>query len=63
VLKKRLIVSLGGKASEAVYYGDEFISAGATQDLNQANQLALNMIERFGMGNKLQNFYKQNENI
>jgi cell division protease FtsH len=63
ILKKRLIIALGGKAAEAVYYGENFISVGATQDLNQANQLALNMIEKFGMGNKLQNFYKQTENI
>jgi len=63
LLKKRLIIALGGKAAEAVYYGDNFISAGATQDLNQANQLALNMIEKFGMGDKLQNFYKQTENL
>jgi cell division protease FtsH len=63
LLKKRLIIALGGKAAEAVFYGDDYISAGASQDLNQANQLALNMIEKFGMGNKLQNFYKQNENL
>jgi len=63
LLKKRLIVALGGKAAESVFYGDDFISVGATQDLNQANQLALNMIEKFGMGKKLQNFYKQTENL
>jgi cell division protease FtsH len=63
LLKKRLIIALGGKAAEAVFYGNDYISAGASQDLNQANQLALNMIEKFGMGNKLQNFYKQNENL
>ena len=63
LLKKRLIIALGGKAAEAVFYGESYISAGASQDLNQANQLALNMIEKFGMGNKLQNFYKQNENL
>jgi len=63
ILKKRLIIALGGKAAEEVYFGNDFVSAGATQDLNQANQLALNMIEKFGMGNKLQNFYKQTENL
>ena len=63
ILKKKLIISLGGKAAEEVYFGNDLISVGATQDLNQANQLALNMIEKFGMGNKLQNFYKQTENV
>jgi cell division protease FtsH len=62
LLKKRLTIALGGKAAEEIYYGNDFISAGATMDLNQANQLALSMIEKYGMGNKLSNFYKQNEN-
>jgi len=62
LLKKRLVIALGGKAAEEIYYGNDFISAGATMDLNQANQLALSMIEKYGMGNKLSNFYKQNEN-
>jgi cell division protease FtsH len=62
LLKKRLTIALGGKAAEEIYYGSDFISAGATMDLNQANQLALSMIEKYGMGDKLSNFYKQNEN-
>ena len=62
LLKKRLTIALGGKAAEEIYFGNNFISAGATMDLNQANQLALSMIEKYGMGNKLSNFYKQNEN-
>jgi len=63
IFKKRLIIALGGKAAEEIYFGNEFISVGATQDLSQANKLALDMIEKFGMGNKLQNFYKQTENL
>jgi cell division protease FtsH len=62
LLKKRLTIALGGKAAEEIYYSNDFISAGATMDLNQANQLALSMIEKYGMGDKLSNFYKQNEN-
>ena len=60
VLKKRLIVTLGGKAAENVYYGNDFVSVGATQDLKQANQLAQKMISNFGMGNKLEVFYNEN---
>jgi cell division protease FtsH len=63
LLKKRLIIALGGKAAESVFYGDDFVSGGATQDLSQANQLAMNMIEKFGMGNKLTNFYKEQESF
>jgi cell division protease FtsH len=61
LLKKRLVIALGGKAAESVFYGDDFVSAGATQDLSQANQLAMNMIERFGMGTKLTTWYKGEE--
>ena len=63
LLKKRLVIALGGKAAESVFFGDEYISAGATQDLSQANELAMNMIERFGMGNKLKTFYKGEEGL
>jgi len=59
LLMKRLMVALGGKAAEAVFYGDDFISVGATMDLRQANGLAREMIEKYGMGNKLQAFYRE----
>jgi cell division protease FtsH len=57
ILKKRLIVTLGGKAAETIYYGDEFVSLGATQDLSQANRLAKRMIGSFGMGIELEVFH------
>jgi ATP-dependent Zn protease len=28
---------MGGKAAENIYYGNEYISVGAVQDLKQAN--------------------------
>ena len=59
ILKKRLIISMGGKAAESVYYGDDFVSLGAIQDLKQANSLAQRMIGNFGMGNKLEVFYNE----
>jgi len=52
-LIKRLMVALGGKAAESVYYGDDYVSLGASMDLTQANGLATEMIEKYGMGNKL----------
>lgn len=58
LLFKKIIVLLGGKAAESIWYGNEQISQGATQDLKQANQLARKMIELFGMGtNELETFY------
>jgi len=59
ILKKRLIIALGGKAAESIYYGNEFVSLGAIQDLKQANSLAKKMIGNFGMGNKLEVFFNE----
>ena len=59
LLKKRLIVAMGGKAAEAIYYGNEYVSMGAIQDLKQANSLAKRMIGNFGMGNRLEVFYNE----
>jgi ATP-dependent Zn protease len=58
-LMKRLMISLGGKAAESIFYGDNFVSLGATMDLNTANQLAVDMIERYGMGERLKLFYRR----
>jgi cell division protease FtsH len=65
LLKKRLMVALGGKAAEFLFYGEEFISLGAIQDLKEANGLAKRMISNYGMGNYLEVFYdtKQDPSI
>jgi len=60
MLKKRLIVGMGGKAAENIFYGDDHVSVGASQDLKQANSLAQRMIGNYGMGNKLEVFYNEN---
>jgi len=60
ILRKRLIVTLGGKAAESIYYGDDFVSLGANEDLRQANKLARRMIGNFGMGNELEVFFDDN---
>lgn len=59
ILKKRLIISMGGKAAEEIYYGNDFVSLGAVQDLKQANNLAKRMIGNFGMGDELEVFYNE----
>ena len=61
ILKKRLMVALGGKAAEFIFYGDDFISLGAIQDLKEANGLAKRMISNYGMGNELEVFYDTKE--
>ena len=60
LLKKRLIIAMGGKAAENIFYGEEHVSIGAVQDLKQANSLAQRMIGNYGMGNKLEVFYNEN---
>ena len=57
---KRLIVTMGGKAAETIFYGIEHVSLGAVQDLKQANSLAKRMIGNYGMGKELEAFYNEN---
>jgi ATP-dependent Zn protease len=51
---------MGGKAAESIFYGNEFVSLGAVQDLKSANQLAQSMIGNYGMGEELMVFYNEN---
>ena len=60
LLTKRLVIALGGKAAENLFYGDMQVSVGAVQDLKQANSLAQRMIGNFGMGEKMEVFYNEN---
>ena len=57
ILKKRIIIALGGKAAESIFYGDDFVSVGASNDLMQANNLAKRMIGNYGMGDSLKTYY------
>ena len=60
LLKKRLIIMLGGKAAEYIFYGEDYVSLGAVQDLKEANSLAQTMIGNYGMGDELKVFYNEN---
>lgn len=59
MLYKRLMIGMGGKAAENIFYGDEHVSVGAVQDLKQTNSLAQRMIGNYGMGLKLEAFYNE----
>jgi len=59
IFKKRLIITMGGKAAESLYYGNEYVSLGAVEDLRQANKLAQRMIGNFGMGEDLEVFFNE----
>ena len=60
LLKKRLLIGMGGKAAENIFYGEDFVSVGAVQDLKQTNSLAQRMIGNYGMGKRLEAFYNEN---
>jgi cell division protease FtsH len=59
LLFKLLTISMGGKAAETVFYGDNNVSLGAIQDLKQANQMAQKMIGNYGMGDQLEVFFNE----
>jgi cell division protease FtsH len=50
-LRARIVGMLGGRAAEEVVYGTR--TTGAESDIEQATQLARNMITRWGMSDKL----------
>ena len=60
LLFKRIIIALGGKAAETIFYGDNYVSLGAQNDLKQANSLAKQMVGTYGMGDSLKTFYNEN---
>lgn len=61
-LKKRLRVLLGGRAAESLFYGDEYVTVGAREDLRQAAMLARKMITQYGMGEQLENYCNPHDN-
>lgn len=50
-LRARIIGMLGGRAAEEIVYGSR--TTGAESDIDQATQLARNMVTRWGMSDKL----------
>lgn len=60
ILKKKLIIVLGGKAAEEAFYFNNYVSLGASEDLKEANRISRKMINNYGMGNELKVFYNEN---
>lgn len=48
-------VCMGGKCAEIVVYGEEAVTSGASSDISAATNMALAMVRRFGMSDKLGN--------
>lgn len=47
-----ILTSLGGRAAEVIYYGEEGLSTGASGDLSNATELARRMICAYGMSDR-----------
>jgi len=52
-LQNQMAVALGGRIAEEVIYGDEEVTTGASNDLQQVARVARQMITRFGMSDAL----------
>lgn len=48
-LESRLIMAMAGRASERIIFGEDFVSNGATGDIQQASNIARMMVTKFGM--------------
>jgi len=61
LLLKQIQLLLGGRIAESVFYGDSYVSVGAHDDLDKANELCRQMVSDFGMGSKLNNVVSPRE--
>ena len=52
-LKNQMAVALGGRLAEEIVFGDEEVTTGASNDLQQVARVARQMVTRFGMSTKL----------
>ncbi len=52
-LQNQMAVALGGRLAEEIIFGDEEVTTGASNDLQQVARVARQMVTRFGMSDKL----------
>jgi cell division protease FtsH len=52
-LMSNIKVTMGGRAAEGLFFGEENITTGASQDIKQATKIAKNMIIKWGMSEKI----------
>jgi cell division protease FtsH len=52
-LQNQMAVALGGRVAEELIYGDDEVTTGASNDLQQVARVAKQMITRFGMSDRL----------
>jgi cell division protease FtsH len=52
-LENQMAVALGGRLAEEIIFGEEEVTTGASNDLQQVARVARQMITRFGMSDRL----------
>ncbi|MEO0538601.1 MAG: ATP-dependent zinc metalloprotease FtsH3 [Cyanobacteria bacterium P01_A01_bin.123] len=52
-LQNQMAVALGGRIAEEIIYGNEEVTTGASNDLQQVARVARQMVTRFGMSDRL----------
>jgi len=52
-LQNQMAVALGGRLAEEIIFGEEEVTTGASNDLQQVTRVARQMITRFGMSDRL----------
>lgn len=52
-LKKQMMVALGGRVAEEILLGKDFITTGASGDIDQVYKIAYNMVAAFGFSQEL----------
>ena len=52
-LQNQMAVALGGRVAEEIVYGEDEVTTGASNDLQQVASTARQMITRFGMSDEL----------
>merc|ERR1711937_1012088 len=52
-LQNQMAVALGGRVAEEIVYGEDEVTTGASNDLQQVANTARRMITRFGMSDKI----------
>ena len=52
-LQNQMAVALGGRVAEEIVYGEDEVTTGASNDLQQVASVARQMVTRFGMSDKI----------
>ena len=52
-MQQTIVVTLGGRAAEALVFGDADVTTGASQDIKQASAIARAMVTKYGFSSRL----------